>query len=546
MSFICFDTEDDSKEIRGRGESGFNKTVTQIAAIAKSGKRFYWKLGQGDGKKKFLSWLAAQPEQNVYALNTQYDLGNLFSKELDELDLTMVGGRLIKAVWTNKRFYDVWNLYQMSVAKLGKVFGLEKLETEDMANDKAYVFRDVEIIFRAVDFANEFAQEFEIKNLPATIAGLCVKVWKAMGGVNCHDTNPLSREAYYGGRVELFKSHNDSPDICYTDINSLYPSQMLGEFPETLSEWTEDTLPLFGVARVTVEASKRAIGVLPFRHEDGRILYPYGKFTGAWTIAEIKAAMARGYKVLKVHECWGTNDSFRPYKEFMQTSYDRRLASKNESERAFFKLLMNNLYGRLGTGGVIGRTVYQTFENQDEGICFGKKVLVNYEMPLALETNWCHAAYVTAYGRLRLLNFIEKLGVEKLIYCDTDSMIFDWHNTNVQSLPFKCSTDLGEMKLEGWGDACQCYAPKMYSTRIGGETKYKAKGVPVKLAQKFIEAGRVDFDLPFKMRESIRFYDKGNKKELSVWRRVEKFNRVNYDKKIRRGNRFYPLQIKED
>jgi hypothetical protein len=534
--FICADTEDDSKELMEAGESGFKKQVTQITAIAKSGKRFH---NEGD-VKEFLHWLCEQPERFIYFNNTQYDLGNLFGDCLDALDCTLVGGRLIKAVWGQKIFLDVFNLYQMSVEKLGKSFGLAKLKTDDMAKDKAYAMRDTEIIFRAVDFAWEFANELGLKAAPNTIGSFSVKAWKAQGGVNVHDTNPLSKEAYFGGRVELFKHRNESNKIAYTDINSLYPSALLNEFPCELIEWTEKDLPAFGIAKVRVKSPKRDLGILPYRNEDGRILYPYGEFTGIWTILEIKAALQRGYKLVDTIEVWGTNESIRPYKEYMLTCYEKRLAADNEATKLFFKLLMNSFYGRLGTGGVIGRTVYQTEENAEDGICFGEKVLVNYQMPLSKETNWAHAAYVTAYGRLRLLEFIEKIGVDAMIYCDTDSCIFDCSNGKI---PFECSKELGQMKLEGWGTACETYAPKMYKTNTGGEMDFKAKGVPKRLAQAFIEQGRVDFDLPFKLRESIAFFDRDNAKKLSVWRNVSKVLHGKYDKKILRGNRYFPCKV---
>lgn len=562
MSFICFDTEDNSKELaaaikRGDKVSMFDKQVTQIAAIAKSGKRFYWTHSgedlttksakntkiEKDGIRSFLKWLTEQPERFVYALNTQYDLGNLFRNQLDDLDMTLVGGRLIKAVWGTKIFNDVFNLYQMSVANLGKSFGLEKLEFD--ATSKEYVFRDVEIIYRAVDFAWDFASDLGIATVPSTIGGLTIKVWKCLGGMNCHDTNPASKAAYYGGRVELFKHRNEGEHIAYTDVNSLYPSAMLGEFPTELKAWISDTLPAFGIVRAKVNVPKCKIAVLPYRARDGRILYPYGEFTGTWTIPEFKAALERG-ATAEVLECWGTNDGFRPYYTFVEHCWEKRFATKDKSENLFFKLLMNNLYGRLGTGGVIGRTVWQTFDNQDEGVVFGKKVLVNYQMPLSIETNWAHAAYVTAYGRLRLLHFIEAIGVDRMIYTDTDSTIFDCDARELSEIPFKCSARLGDMKLEGWGEACETYAPKMYRTTMAGKEDFKAKGVPKRLAQQFIETGRVDFDLPFKMREAIRFYDKGNSKALSVWRNVEKFRRGSYDKKERKGNRYLPCKVVED
>lgn len=549
--FLCFDTEDNSPELLKAGKSGFDKQVTQIAARTASGAKFH---NRGD-VPAFLAWLKSRKERYIYAHNLQYDLGNLFGDELDSLDCTLVGGRIIKAVWGKKIFVDSFNIWPMSAKKLARAFGLSKLKFD--VHSKAYVFQDVEIIRQAMLFAWGFVKSLKLSHLPPTLGGLCVKVWKEFGGENCHDSSELCRLALFGGRVELFKHRNDCKRVAYTDINSLYPSMMLKEFPGILED-CGNKLKKFGVAHVKIKVPKMDIPCLPWRHEDGRIFYPYGTLEGTWTIAELNAAKERGCRILKVYQCMGTNESIKPYGEFVQRLYQARIGSKSEAEKLFFKLLMNNLYGRLGTSGVIGRTVFQTEKNKYDGIPYGEKVLVKYNMPLSEETNWSHAAYVTAYGRIALLEYMEKIGASKMIYCDTDSTIFDCPSGK---LPFRTGKELGRMKLiqrcskcggefphekpcrnskgfEFW-QLCETYAPKMY--RAGSQ--YKAKGVPKHLAQKFIERGHVEFDLPFKMREAIRFYDRNNSRKLSVWRKVEKRNKQNYDRKLLKGNRFFPRHV---
>jgi hypothetical protein len=530
MNFICFDTEDDSKELLDSGKSGFDKQTTQIAAIKGNGGKYY---NRGN-VKEFLRWLELQPERFIYAHNLQYDLGNLFGHQLDTLDCTLVGSRLIKAVWGKKCFVDSFNLWPMSAKKIGKAFGLEKLETDSMANDKAYVYRDVEIIHAAVSFVWRFAEQLQLKSVPSTLGGLAVAVWKAIGGENVHDSSALAREALFGGRVELFKVENESPSVAYTDINSLYPAVMRNPFPAQLEPQRE--LPDFGVARVLIRIPETDFPLLPVRDSNGRILYPYGTLAGVWTIAEIKAAVEAGATLLKVDEIMGTNESLQPYAGYVNKLYQIRLAATSDAEKLFFKLLMNNLYGRLGATGVLGRTVWQTEKNRCDGIPYGEKVLVNYAMPLSAEVNWSHAAYVTAYGRLALAGYVRQAGVPAMIYCDTDSCIFDCPS---KLLPFPISTELGEMKLESWESVALTYAPKMYQI---GKT-YKAKGVPKRLQREYIEHGRAEYDLPYKFREAVAFFDRGNSKRLSVWRKVNKLNRVKYDKKELRGNRYFPCKV---
>lgn len=527
-NFLCFDTEDDSKELLESGRSGFLKQVTQIAAIKAGGNKFY---NRGN-VKEFLGWLKLQPEKFIYAHNLQYDLGNLFADDLPLLDCTLVGGRLIKAIWGNKTFVDSFNLWPMSAAKLGEAFGLKKLETKSMATDREYVFRDVEIIRQAILFIWNFCKEMGIDNVPATIGGLAVKVWKQWAGENCHDSSVLSRKAYYGGRVELFKRVNECSDVCYTDINSLYPYVMTFPFPAELSPVND--LPEHGIARITIKVPDMPVAPLPFRRKDGRIFYPLGTFEGTYTIPEINAAVKRGCQIMKVHEALGSRETMKPYQHYTHTAYAKRLASGTGAEKEFFKRLLNNLYGRLGTSGMIGRTVWVRDGNQVES----NKVLVKYQLPLSKETNWSHAAYVTGYGRVALLDYIDKIGVDKMIYCDTDSCIFDAPG---KQIPFEIGSQLGAMKLESWETSCETFAPKMY--RAGD--KYKAKGVPARLAKTFIETGHAEFDLPFKLREAIRFYDNDNSRRLSVWRKVEKENRQEYDRKNLRGNRYYPCHVSQ-
>lgn len=564
FDFGCFDTEDDSKELLESGRSGFDKQVTQIAAITADGAKFYNK----GNVEQFKSHLRRSGKRFWYAHNLQYDLGNLFGDKLDELDCTMVSGRLIKAVWGKITFVDSFNIWPMKAELLGEAFGIKKLKTMSMATDKAYVFRDVEIIWQAMLFAWEFALNMGLPHLPPTLGGLCVKLWQHWQGENVHDSSDLSRAALFGGRVELFKVaddqtwqlndpsdiygvfNNNLPDdadslfdvleigrkksVCWTDLNSLYPTVMCGKFPGILEHQTD--LTEYGLAQVTFHQPKTDIATLPWRSEDGRILYPCGKFTGTWTIAELREAEKRGGKILKVHQVSGTNESIMPYATFVTRLYEMRLAAKSDAEKLFFKLLMNNLYGRLGSSGVIGRSVWQNERNKYDGTPYGDKVLLSYQMPLSEETNWSHAAHVTAYGRLELLRYMSLIGVKAMIYCDTDSTVFDCPG---KKIPFECGKALGQMKLESWENCALPMCPKMY--RIG--KTYKAKGVPKRLAQKFIETGRADFDLPFKMREAIRFFDRGNARRLSVWRKVQKIKQTNYDKKRLIGQRFFPCNI---
>ena len=167
-------------------------------------------------------------------------------------------------------------------------------------------------------------------------------------------------------------------------------------------------------------------------------------------------------KLKKLHDCYGSRTGARYYAEFMKTFYQRRKAELDKGEEGdqgrilFYKLLMNNLYGQMGMRGTVSRTLRLTpdmialDENGEEyltkpGIPFGGKLLADVEIPLPAHVNYLHAAYVTSYGRLKLMKYMESVGGKNLIYCDTDSIFFKW---NKAKLPFPISTELGEMKIE--------------------------------------------------------------------------------------------------
>jgi hypothetical protein len=519
-----------------------NKRILQIAAIDMAGNKFHC----GDNKnnrEQFLKYLKRKAAKQsgrllVYAHNIQYDLGSIFCDELDCLDITMVGGRIIKAIWGNIEFRDSFNLWNMSVEKIGEAFGLEKLDFDPAS--KEYAFRDVEIIRKAILFSLKISNEFGIEKLPATSTSLGIKIWRAMGGEIWSDGSEFHRNAYYGGRTELF-SPGGSGNIVYTDINSLYPSAMMNEFPGPVEATTD--IQKFGVSEITIKIPDQFIAPLPVRREDDSIYYPVGKIKGSWTNHEIRNAVEHGAKILKLHESTGTNESYKPFEKYVSTFYERRLAAKDKASKEMYKLLMNSFYGHFGLSGEIIRSLLITEADKMMGFCdgipYGRKKLCTQQIPLPETVNYLFAAYVTSYGRLRLQKYLRAIPEQDLIYCDTDSTIF-FQNPK-EEIPFTISSDLGEMKLESKEKYCRAFAPKVY---IYGD-EAKAKGVRKDLAKEFIKTGKASYSAPFKFREAVIFFDAGNSKPLSVWRTVTKVLRSKYDKKQLVKNHYYPLTHEE-
>ena len=543
--FIACDTEDNSAELMAGGKSGFEKQLTQCAGITSDGEEYH---NRGDADK-FIEWMLTRDANRICFHNLQYDLGNLFADRLHEFSLTMVGGRLIKAQWKGKTFVDSFNLFPTSLASLGDAIGLEKLKFD--ANSRKYVMRDCQIILEALNHLQDTLKSFKVKKMPNTLGSMCVRVWKAMGGKNWSCHSDICKDTIFGGRVELFSKGGEGC-VMWTDVNSLYPWAMTQKYPHECTQ-TKD-MKEYGLTEATVEVPQQPYAPLPYRTKEadgfsgiseGSILFPCGRFTGTWTNHELRNAVENhGVKILKLHYTFGTDRASDYYGNFVKKFYKKRLESKTPAYKLIYKLLMNNLYGQLGMSGKVIKTCKLTeidlkrIQRGDLRVqMIGNNVLKEFFIPLPEHCNYLHASYVTSYGRLRLLEFMRKVPPEDMVYCDTDSLFFfakDW------KAPFPTGDGLGEMKLEDKGSRITTYAPKVYSIN----DIVKAKGVPRRLARKFVEQGYVEYDAPYKLREAVTFYERGNRKKLSVWRKVRKEMRTRYaKKKLVDGGYWEPLWL---
>jgi len=480
---IAFDTEDNSKDFSDANQDhpGYEKFCTQIAAIdALTGERFHYrptlKRKRTRGRfqenvwdvEPFLAWLEGRGQsRRVYAHNLAYDIGNIWRDRLDELDITMVGNRLVRARWKNVILLDSSNVWPMPLAKVGKSLGIEKMEMD--VESEEYVFRDVEIVIEAMALAERICIQYGA-NMKSTLGSISVSIWQGvvLRGVNWQCSMPAARNAYYGGRVELFKTHATGDNIYYTDINSLYPSVMLHKFPDGCDQWFGldkrkarslilSKKEVYGVIHCDIDIPETiAIAPLPVKREgSGEVCFPVGPASGWWTVHEVRYALAKGCKITKLHDAYGSLTGSFYYREFVETFYRLRKEEldkpePDEGKTLFYKLLMNNLYGQLGMKGTVTRGIHLTNDmvdiNEDgemyltrPGVPFGNKLLAEIPIPLPEHVNYLHAAYVTSYGRLRLMEYMDKVGADALIYCDTDSLFFQWSG----DLPFALSTTLG-------------------------------------------------------------------------------------------------------
>lgn len=205
--------------------------------------------------------------------------------------------------------------------------------------------------------------------------------------------------------------------------------------------------------------------------------------SGTWVIDEVRKAIEKGYKLLKIFEVWKyeveqydkvskigglfvhmmnqfikikteasgwpsecvTEEQKYNYIEkfFHQEGIKLEFAdiSKNPGLRCLSKLMLNSFWGKLGQlenqpkttivndPEVLFTLLSNPFVNVNSALPVSEDTLiVNYEFkeesyqPLST-TNVCLAAYTTTQARLKLYSYLERLG-DRVLYYDTDSVIF--------------------------------------------------------------------------------------------------------------------------
>ena len=263
---------------------------------------------------------------------------------------------------------------------------------------------------------------------------------------------------------------------------------------------------------------------------------------GVWVTPEIYKALEKGYKVIDLFEVWHFDQTEKYNKDTKSggifTSYvnsmlkqkqeasgwpagikadqekqsyiknyyenegillDVNKIAKNPGRRSVAKLMCNNQWGYLAmnTNKVILDTVVNVhkwyemldddkIEIQNVDFFEGKldSLLVYYTVKDEFHngsknTNVLIASFVTAYARLKLYDELEKLG-DRLLYCDTDSMIFISRPGEYEP---KLGDYLGELTDEisesdgNYIEEFVCAGPKNYALKYdSGKTDCTIKG----------------------------------------------------------------------
>jgi len=248
------------------------------------------------------------------------------------------------------------------------------------------------------------------------------------------------------------------------------------------------------------------IPILPYKLEDGKLIFPTGTFTGYYAHNELNYALENGYKILNIEETYYFIYKCNPFKEYSQDMYKLRNKYKKEGNVGMAtatKLLMNSLYGKFGQkfdekvemihmDAMEDPNKYDRVERMD---CFCRCITIDSK-----PASFCipiFSLYITAMGRIHLH---KKLKMCNPVYCDTDSII--------TQKDLEDSKRLGELKLENIIKDGIIVKPKMYSLNDEfGQAHTKIKGVSQKIVfnlQDLAENPNVEMEKWTKIREALR------------------------------------------
>ena len=211
---------------------------------------------------------------------------------------------------------------------------------------------------------------------------------------------PLNpKDAFYGGRVEVFKllDCNPSDKKMYFDVTSLYPYVVARKkypvgHPIILTKNLGESLePYFGFVKCSILPPKQLIiPVLPVK-VNGKLLFPLctmcsmeqkkdycphsdneRTLKGTWFSEELKLAIQKGYKIQSISEVYHfENQSSHLFTKFINKLYKVKLLASGKPENINFEEFLLNMKIKEGLD------LYNCKFEKNPGLRYIAKILLN-------------------------------------------------------------------------------------------------------------------------------------------------------------------------
>ena len=369
---------------------------------------------------------------------------------------------------------------------------LSNEDFEKISDDELmpYCKQDTQVVVEIVKGHIKFIRDNDLGTVQPTIAGQAFGAFRHRFMPREHPLlvhhRPkligLELDSYKGGRTEALQL-GEIEDVYILDVNSMYPSVMhTNPYPivpkckspihinsEYLPPSFEDD---FIISKCRIHLEEPCIGI--HRESDGKLCFPTGNIITTLTAPEISYLDNNpevGYvdRYLTVAPYEWCNNLFTSYVDFF---YNLKKNALTPVEAQESKLFLNSLYGKFGqrTHPAIEelgtadeeKTILQgmndlglsvLYEHGKAYIRTGDRILVKDSVtPGEVSPNAMPriAAAVTSYSRLSLWEVMKTAGLERVYYCDTDSIMTDQEGLKrCAAAGFLDESRLGALKWEG-------------------------------------------------------------------------------------------------
>lgn len=452
--------------------------------------------------------------------------------------IQIINGRIVSMMIGDCELRDSFAIMPVKLAALGakKEIDYVKLERENRHKHadeiRDYLRVDCVVLYDAVAAYRIAAGKHK------TIASNALAFSRKLGldlGKSNHRFDSEYRKFYFGGRTECFKP-GEHRNLIMLDIHSAYPDAMMKDHCTGTHFECESTLKRLSrdqIERSFIELECYSHGAFPLRSDTGAQGLSFPKAAGEYFVTgwEYIAAKDLGLihdeKILMVHSTTQTIN-FAPYvnhwyeKKLLYSKRDANGDRVNKAEYEIAKCMMNSLYGKaaqnpghyfdykiMPAGSPLPCLKFRFKRNSkickncgmmedDHGYSLAQeydKFEFHYReclwkhkykhganwQAVPIYKNVATGASITGCVRAKLLRAIHSVGVDTVIYTDTDSIIA----TSAANLSGISITEkLGDWELEDRSAPVGHFAgKKLYAIQMTNKDKSTGKH-KVKIASK--------------------------------------------------------------
>lgn len=241
-------------------------------------------------------------------------------------------------------------------------------------------------------------------------------------------TDKFIRRSYKGGYCINWSNgevYNENGIVL--DVNSLYPSCMKDTLlPYGKPVYFEDVIPVCDLFVVHILTRfKLNDGCLPFIqiknspfYEENEYLKQVDEEVELYLTSVDYELFHKCYTVIyeKVLDGYSFNASTNLFNDFVDKAYEGKKNAKSKTERMIFKIRLNSCYGRFGQRPDLKTGIpYLT----DDGVM---ALNIDEEDKIPESTYVACCSFITAFGRKKIIESAMAVGIEHLVYIDTDSL----------------------------------------------------------------------------------------------------------------------------